>query len=123
MKSTILGLVLIGILSFGLCNSGFAQGQGQKPSAARDKAPAAKPMTITGCLQKGDEPGEYEIKDTDGKEYGLRSKSVNLADHLDHKVTVTGRAMRGENQKARKAKEEHEHMNVTSLKMVSNSCK
>ena len=51
--------------------------------------------TVTGCLQKGDEPNEYSITDTSGKIYEMRSSEVKLADHLGHRVTVTGR-MKGE---------------------------
>ena len=119
MKSTILRLLLIGMLSVGLCSSGLAQAQRQKPS---DRDTARKPVTVTGCLQKGDEPGEYSITGAGGKAYGLRSTTVKLAGHLNHKVTVTGKPVK-ENEKEKNEKEEHEHLNVTNLKMVSNSCK
>jgi len=46
--------------------------------------------TVTGCLQKGTEAGEYSITGEDGKTWGLHSTSVKLDQHLDHKVTVTG---------------------------------
>ena len=119
MKTSILTLVFIGILSLGLCGSGFAQAQRHKPSD-RDNTPAGKPVTVTGCLQKGDEAGEYSIKSADGKAYGLRSRTVKLADHLNQKVTVTGKAAKEENEKEKN--EEHEHLNVTNLKMINNSC-
>src|SRR5258706_10513499 len=51
-------------------------------------------VTVTGCLQKGDEAGEYSITSEDGKRYGLRSKAVDLSKHLGHKVTVAGTKMR-----------------------------
>ena len=121
MKTSILTLVFIGILSLGLCGSGFAQAQRHKPSD-RDNPPAGKPVTVTGCLQKGDEAGEYSIKSADGKAYGLRSTTVKLANHLNHKVTVTGKTVK-ENEKEKNENEEHEHLNVTNLKMVRNSCK
>src|SRR5438105_4536192 len=92
MKSTILRLVVSGILSLGLCSSGLAQAQRQKPSGP-DKAAT---VTVTGCLQKGDESGEYSIMGADGKGYGLRSTTVKLANHLNHKVTVTGKTVKEE---------------------------
>ena len=49
--------------------------------------------TATGCLQKGDESGEYALTTKDGKKYGLRSSSVDLSKHVGHTVTVTGTAM------------------------------
>jgi hypothetical protein len=82
-------------------------------------------------LQKGDEAGEYSITGEDGKTYGLRSKTVNLSQHLGHKVTITGtlRAESGEKEKGEA--EEHENkeaaeagdIRVTDLKMVSDKCK
>ena len=90
------------------------------------KAGASK--TVTGCLQKGDEPNEFSITDTDGKTYGLRSSSVKLADHVGHKVSVTGRVRAEEEEnEARERNEQNEKkevgdIRVTSLKMVSTSC-
>lgn len=76
-------------------------------------------MSVTGCLQKGDEAGEFSISEN-GKTYGLRSKAVKLGDHLGHKVTVTGR-FKPEKHEAEKGKEAGD-ITVTSLKMVSTSC-
>ncbi len=122
MKLMFLNFIGIGMLSLGLCNSGFGQTQRQKPS---DNDKAGKTVTVTGCLQKGDEADEYSIRGTDGKEYGVRSTTVKLADHLNHKVTLTGKTTteKGESAGAKKEQnEEHQHMNATSLKMVSTSC-
>ena len=116
MKSTILNSLFIGLLSLSLCSGMTFAAQRHKPTDT-DKN-AGKTVMVTGCLEKGDEAGEYSIKDTDGKAYGLRSKSVKMADHLNHKVTVTGKVMQND-----KEKEEHQHVDVTSLKMVSTSCK
>ena len=77
-------------------------------ASAQEKSNSGK-TTVTGCLQKGDEAGEYSITGEDGKMYGLRSKTVKLSEHVGHKVTVTGTlraesAEKGENGEA----EEHE---------------
>ena len=62
------------------------------------------------------EKNEYLITGEDGKTWGLKSTSVKLADHLNHKVTVTGKV----------TKEGHESeagdLNVSELKMVSTTC-
>jgi len=77
-------------------------------------------------LQKGDEADEFSITGENGKTYDLRSSTVDLSKHLGHKVTVTGTL------KAEKEKEENEKkeagaeagdIRVTSLKMVSDTCK
>jgi hypothetical protein len=102
-------------------------------TTAQEKSAGGK-TTVTGCLQKGDEPDEYTITGEDGKTYGLRSKTVNLAPHLGHKVTVTGtlRAESGESAEKEKGESEaHQKremaeagdIRVTNLKMVSDTCK
>jgi uncharacterized protein HemX len=82
--------------------------------------------TLTGCLQKGDEPNEYSISDASGKIYEMRSSEVKLSDDLGHKVTVTGR-MKGEvdedeKREAKHSKKENGYVQVRKLTMVSTSC-
>ena len=99
-------------------------------ASAQEKAAGGK-TTVTGCLQKGDEPGEYSITGEDGKTYGLRSKAVNLSQHLGHKVTITGTLRPESAEKEKGEAEEHEKkeaaevgdIRVTDLKMVSDTCK
>lgn len=100
------------------------------PTAGTQEASASGKSTVTGCLQKGDEAGEYSITGHDGKTYGLRSKSVNLSKHLGHKVTVTG-TLKPESEEHEKdeAKENSQKegaeagdIRVSSLKMVSETC-
>ena len=91
---------------------------------------APNKTTVTGCLQKGDELGEYSIAGTDGKTYGLRSKTVSLSKHLGHKVTVTG-TLRPESAEKEKAEAQETRSNevneagdisVNDLQMVSEKC-
>jgi hypothetical protein len=110
----------------------MAQTAQEKPEKAEK---TAHTRTVTGCLQKGDEPGEFSLAAEDGKTYGLRSASVKLDQHLGHKVTVTGstkhesKAEKAEEEKKEgqvekaSSKEEYADLDVTSLKMVSDSCK
>ncbi|HEX6805814.1 MAG TPA: hypothetical protein VF133_19215 [Terriglobales bacterium] len=107
----------------------FALGAYVTPSASAQKMAGSK-TTVTGCLQKGDEAGEYSITGEDGKTYGLRSKTVKLSQHLGHKVTVTGTLRPESAEKERGEAEEHEKkeaaeagdIRVTALKMVSDKC-
>lgn len=89
-----------------------------------DKTTGASSVSVTGCLQKGDEAGEYSITGKDGKRYGLRSKTVDLSKHLGHTVTVTGTKEREENEEKEKneGRGEYADLLVTDLKMVSSSC-
>ena len=99
---------------------------------SQDKS-ASQTKTVTGCLQKGDEPNEFAITGQDGKTWELRSSSVKLADHVGHTVTVSGpvtRETKAEEKKEKKegevekaaGKEEYGELRVTDLKMVSQSC-
>jgi SH3 domain-containing YSC84-like protein 1 len=117
----------------------LAEIRGAKAQAvAEGKAEAKqKPMghtkTVTGCLQRGDEPGEFSITGDDGKSWGLRSRSVKFDQHVGHQVTVTGsgaRETKAEQNKEKKegqvekasSKEEYGDLRVTTLKMVSDTC-
>lgn len=101
------------------------------PSASAQEKSAGGKTTVTGCLQKGDEPGEYSITGEDGKTYGLRSKAVNLSQHLGHDVTITGTLRAESAEKEKGEAKEHEKkeaaeagdIRVTDLKMVSDTCK
>jgi len=108
----------------------FALGAYVTPSASAQEKSADSKTIVTGCLQKGDEAGEYSITGEDGKTYGLRSKSVKLSQHLGHKVTITGTLMAESAEKEKGEVEEHEKkgtteagdIRVTDLKMVSDKC-
>jgi hypothetical protein len=103
---------------------------------AQDKQaekPAKGTKTVTGCLQKGDEAGEFSIEGEDGKLWGLRSSTVKLEDHVGHKVTVAGTSSGESKAEAKKEKkegevtnaaekEEYRDLRVTSLKMISDTC-
>ena len=95
--------------------------------------PAKGEKTVTGCLQKGDEVGEFSIAGEDGKVWDLRSSTVKLEDHVGHKVTVAGTVShesKAEEKKEKKEggvenagqKEEYGNIRVTTLKMVSDTC-
>jgi len=109
----------------------FALGVYVTPSASAQEKSTGSTTTVTGCLQKGDEAGEYSITGEDGKTYGLRSKTVKLSQHLGHKVTITGTLTAESAEKEKGEAEEHERrgeaaeagdISVTDLKMVSDKC-
>jgi hypothetical protein len=124
---------LIPILCLSLCPIALAQGAApEKQEKKADKS--AHTQSVTGCLQKGDEAGEFSITGEDGKTWGLRSTSVKLDEHLGHKVNVTGTTTH-ETKAAEKVEEkkegqvenaaskaEYADLTVTSLKMVSETC-
>ena len=105
------------IILSGICGLALAFG----PSAeAKDKATkiTGQTVTATGCLTKeAKEKNEYLVTGEDGKTWGLKSTTIKLNDHLNHKVTVTGKVTKGEHGN------EAGDMNVSELKMVSDTCK
>ena len=99
----------------------------------QEHKPSMLTKSVTGCLQKGDEQGEFSITGADGKTWGLR-KNVKLEQHVSHQVTVTGSAHheskaeeKSEEKKAghvekASGKEEYGDLSVSDLKMVSDTC-
>jgi hypothetical protein len=122
--NTLVRLLVLALASFVLGSycapTGFAQAKS-----------TGEKTIVTGCLQKGDEAGEFSITGEDGKTYGLRSSAVDLSKHLGHQVTVTGTLKAESYEKEKGESEEHEKkgaaetgdISVTNLKMVSNTCK
>jgi hypothetical protein len=92
--------------------------------------------TIAGCLSQGDNAKEFNLKADDGSTWEVRSSTASLAEHVGHKVSVTGVVS---NAKAHNVKEdtkdmahdtgitkenkEHGHLKATDVQMVSDSCK
>ncbi len=110
------------------------------PASAAKGEKKMKAHSMTGCLQKGDEPNTYRLTSVEGKgpktvELVGMASAADLATHVGHKVTITGSAV--SNKAAAKAegnagttgtagmkkeeKGEH-HMNVETVKMVAPSC-
>ena len=105
----------------------------QSPKAAGEDKAAQAQQSVTGCLQKGDEPGGFILSGDDGKAWELKSGgSVKLAEHVGHKVKVTGASFhesstkeekKERNEKKEAGGKEYADLKVEILEMVSNSCK
>lgn len=100
------------------------------PQMANDKA--AGTQTVTGCLQKGTEAGGFFLISTEGKHWELYTdKDVSLTDHVGHTIAVTGTvAHRSKEQEEKSQPHEkkeiagkpHNDFQVSSVKMVSETC-
>ena len=108
-----------------------AEGKGEAKSEV--KSEAKENVTVTGCLQRGGDAGEFSMIARDGKTWELHSTSIKLDNHLGHTVTVTGprtHESKAQEQAEEKregvvkasSKEEYANLAVTSLKMVSETC-
>ena len=93
---------------------------------SQEKSKTGKAMTVTGCLQKGDEANEYSITSQDGKRYGLYAdQGVDLSKHLGHKVSITGTKTKGEHthkEKNEAGVAETADLRVTNLQLISETC-
>lgn len=91
---------------------------------------------ITGCLSKGDSAREFLLTGSDGSTWEARSSKVALAEHVGHTVTATGVVSNAKmhNMKEdakdvakdsgmKRTDDEHGHLTITKVKMVSASCK
>ena len=103
-------------------------------SSSEDKDTEVR--TLTGCLTKAEGAHEYKLTTENGGTWELHSKTVRLSPHRGHTVTVTGKVRHADMHEAKeKAKDEmkehgmdkdaaeHGHLKVTSLSMVSDSCR
>ena len=107
-------VLLTGMVGLAL-TCGLAQGA-KKGSSNREKM-IGQNMTVTGCLQKeAKEKNEYLITGEDGRTWGLKSSSIKLGGHLNHKITVTGKVTKEGHEK------EAGDLKVSTLKMVSQTC-
>ena len=102
---------------------------------AQDKG-KAKVRSITGCLSQGDSDKEFKLTATNGSTWEVKSDAVNLAEHVGHTITAKGTVsnvtmhnLKEDTKDAaadtgmKKNNTEHGHLTVTSVKMVSDSCK
>jgi hypothetical protein len=87
---------------------------------------------ITGCLAQGSSSNSYVLNGNDGSTWDLKSDKVALADHVGHTVTAKGTVSNvtlhnmkdaAANAGMKKSNDEHGDLTVSSLKMVSSSCK
>jgi hypothetical protein len=103
-------------------------------SSSEDKDSEVR--TLTGCLTKAEGAHEYKLTTENGGTWELHSKSVRLSPHRGHTVTVTGKVRHADMHEAKekvkdemkehdmdKGATEHGHLTVTSVSMVSDSCK
>ncbi len=95
--------------------------------------PAAAGQTITGCLQKGLEPGGFFLYTGKDQHWELyENAKVSLADHVGQTIAVTGNvptrtAAQEEKSQSFEQKEtgdrKHSDFQVTNVKVISPTCK
>jgi hypothetical protein len=126
------GLAAIAFLcSCSLLLHGQNSMQNDQSSMGKNAMSTHQMITVTGCLKKGNEEGGYYIAGKDGTMWELSSKTVNLSEHVDHTVSVSGHEMPRsqaeeaktmESEKSESGGNKYADLKVASLKMVSTSC-
>jgi hypothetical protein len=112
-----------------LCGLSLLPAIGATQNETKDKDASLR--TLTGCLSKGESAGEYNLVTPQGNTWEIESKTVKLAGHVGHTVTVSGRVkhpdMHGAKEKTKEVidsdAKEHGHLVATDIAMVSDSCK
>jgi hypothetical protein len=93
MFIAVLGLTTLGVAA---AHSGSAQGEKPKApaQAEKGKSAAAKPHTMTGCLEKGSDATTFMLTNVEGtgpKTVELHADaSKKLEAHVGHKIAITG---------------------------------
>jgi hypothetical protein len=116
-----------------LCLSGavaLAFGTLAQAQSSSDQKDMSKSMKITGCLREAaGASGEFELTNVDksgtsekSDTYKLVAGSVNLKDHVGHKVEITGTPDTGAGEKAPTSTAGPEKIKVTALKHISPTC-
>ena len=119
--SAIRAFVVACVCAFGV--SVLAQ---EKPME-KPQASGQKEHTMGGCLQKGDAQNTYVVMNAAEKgprRIGIVESKDNLAPHVGHHIDITGVGVPNKEAESMKdvAKADH-YMRVSSVKMVSTTCK
>jgi hypothetical protein len=88
-------------------------------------AQAPTEHSMSGCLEKGAEPGTYQLTNLEKgpKSVGIVSSTVNLAPHVGHKVEITGTAVPAAEAEAdSKVPKAPHYMKVTAMKHIAPTC-
>ena len=122
--------------AFGLLLAGFGQ-------AAQEAKKSDDVVTITGCLEKGDDANTFKLSHTADDASATKQvseamkpnyeligapASLKLSEHVGHKVTVTGTkvgakdAAKIEGNKSATAEAMERHLKVTDIKHVAATC-
>ena len=120
-------LAFLALASLLIAQSASAQNGQSDATAGRTASPPLQ-ILITGCLKRGNAAGEYSIADQNGTVWKLTSTTVNLAEQVNHSVSVGGKPVvtprQAENNASGGQTEGRPQptLRVLNLKMLSNSC-
>ena len=99
----------------------------QEKPQEKPQASGQKEHTMGGCLQKGDVADTYVVinaAEKGPKTIGIVESKANLAPHVGHHIDITGTGVPNKEAETMKSVPKADHyMRVSTLKMVSATCK
>ena len=129
------------ITTGGVIAAQYGGGQDKPKEGSSEKAAAAKPHTMTGCLEKGTDENTFRLTNVEGtgpKTVELHADAkLKLAGHVGHKVAITGTEVDPKTLKkgttgtaggatgtasAGTASAGDHHMRVRSMKHIAEAC-
>ena len=120
-------LAFLALASLLIAQSASAQSGQSDATAGRTVSPPLQ-ILITGCLKRGNAAGEYSIADQNGTVWKLTSTTVNLAEQVNHSVSVGGKPVvtpkqpEGKTTGGQTKGKASTYPAGAELKMLSNSC-
>jgi hypothetical protein len=133
-KLNLPGLVIVLLFITALTQYADTKRNEAKQDTTKAHTSAKHKITVTGCLQNGDKPGDFLITGNDGNTWDVGSSTFRLDQLVGSKLTISGTPRRdakvhekkaskeGEIEKAAK-KERVRDLRPTSIKLLSDSCK
>jgi hypothetical protein len=123
------GMTVLTLLSLARCccaqSGGEQSGQVTSPPA---NISTPHQILLTGCLKR-DSNARYYMTDQNGKTWELFSENINLAAHVYHSVTITGKEAPKQQEDRSQQSEASKaggvpaiELRVITLKMLSPSC-
>lgn len=122
---TAAGLVALTMLSLSSLVSAQASGGQDVQPGTNPGGSVTHPLQIAlrGCLKHATNDDGYYIADDNGRTWRLVANGVNLAEHVNQRVMLTGRPDSGPQQQTEGAvKEPQLSMRVLTVKTLSPSC-
>ena len=96
-------------------------------SSSQSSTSSGNETTVQGCLKGSN--GNYTLTDSSGKTYQLTGDTSKLSDHVGHTVEIKGTTSSSSSNAgtagsagASSSASEQQSLNVTSMKMISETC-
>ncbi len=130
-RHTILSAIAVAFLGWSSLLFAQSADQQQTGTSQQPAISTHHQISVTGCLKRGGESGQYYLTDLTGKTWELTSTKVDLARHVFHTVKVAGKEAlarpasppANENEGPTEGSgNQYPRLQVIALTMLSSSC-